>query len=338
MSIPVESLLERIPGDTFRRVEQAKARLNASIRRFLREETGLRLTGEAAATGDDRVSVPVRLRPGLPRCLRRRALDDDMWLPITLAPHQDALRRLLSGMTELEPAVAVLGERPDGRSLIGDRGQHLPPVRELAELLLREAEKLDLVRWILEVDEDVLGVYEYGSFTFGPDAGISLHWGIIGVCAGLLGAPVEDLAAVVLAHELAHAYTHLGRDIDGRRWEVQAFRDSDHALKEGLAQYYTARVCRRLLAQAPGYHAAYEKLLPHQPRAYRAQVPWLAEFTPEEVRYAMIAVRREARASLAEFERRLVAARREMRGDRETATTGTESGADRSDASSSVGR
>jgi len=45
-------------------------------------------------------------------------------------------------------------------------------------------------------------------------------------------------------------------------------------------------------------HAAYEKLLPHQPRAYQAQVPWLADFTAEEVRYAMIAVRREARASL----------------------------------------
>jgi hypothetical protein len=38
---------------------------------------------------------------------------------------------------------------------------------------------------------------------------------------------VEDLAAVVLAHELAHGCTHLGRDIDGRRWDVKAFRDSE---------------------------------------------------------------------------------------------------------------
>jgi len=65
---------------------------------------------------------------------------------------------------------------------------------------------------------------------------------VIGVCAGWLGVPVEELAAVVLAHELAHAYTHLGRDVDGRRWEAQAFRDGEHAPKEGLAQYYTARV------------------------------------------------------------------------------------------------
>ena len=66
--------------------------------------------------------------------------------------------------------------------------------------------------------------------------------------------------------------------------------------------------------QASGCFAAYDRLLPHQPVAYQTHVPWLAEFTPEEVRYAMIAVRREARASLAEFEQRIVGARREMRG------------------------
>ena len=315
MPIPLQRLLERIPGDTTRRVEQVKTRFNASIRRVLREETGLRLGSD-----DDRMSVPVRLAPGLPMRLRGRALDDDMWLAVTLAPHQDALRRLLSGLAELAPAVAALREHPGGLALVGDRGEHLGPVRALAEALLCEAEKVDLVQWILGVDEDVLGVYEYGAFDFGPDACIGLHWGVIGVCAGGLGVPVEDLALVVLAHELAHAYTHLGRDIDGRRWEVQAFRDSEHALKEGLAQYYTARVAHRLLAQAPGCHAAYETLLPRQPRSYQAHVPWLADFTPEEVRYAMIAVRREASASLAEFERRLVGARRDMRGSVPTPT------------------
>jgi hypothetical protein len=53
-------------------------------------------------------------------------------------------------------------------------------VRELAEALLCEAEKVDLVQWILGVDEGVLGVYEYGAFDVGPDACIGLHWGVIG--------------------------------------------------------------------------------------------------------------------------------------------------------------
>ena len=118
-----------------------------------------------------------------------------MWLAVTLAPHQDALRRLLSGLAELAPAVAALGSIPAAWRWSAIAVTHLAPVRELAEALLCEAEKVDLVRWILEVDEDVLGVYEYGSFDFGPDACIGLHWGVIGVCAGGLGVPVEDLAA-----------------------------------------------------------------------------------------------------------------------------------------------
>jgi hypothetical protein len=65
---------------------------------------------------------------------------------------------------------------------------------------------------------------------------------------------------------------------------MEAFDGSDRALKEGLAQYYTARVCRRLLPRGPGWWAAYEMLLPHQPRMYGAHVPWLADSTPEEVR------------------------------------------------------
>jgi hypothetical protein len=79
--IPLQRLLERIPGDTTRRVEQVKTRFNASIRRVLREETGLRLGSD-----DDRMSVPVRLAPGLPMRLRGRALDDDVWLAVHAGP------------------------------------------------------------------------------------------------------------------------------------------------------------------------------------------------------------------------------------------------------------
>jgi hypothetical protein len=313
MSIPVETLLKRVPRDTLRRVEQVKSRFNTTIRRLLREETALKLSGGGDA--DDRTSVPVRLARGLPRALVGRRLDDDTGLAVALAPHQHTLRRLRENLDALEPALSALAQRLDGRALAGDRVQHVGPVRELAALLLHEAEKTDLVPWMLEVDEDVLGVYEYGCIDGFPESSIELYWTVIGLCASWLGAPVEDLAAVVLTHELAHAYTHLGRDIDGRRWAADSFGESDRALKEGLAQYYTARVCQRLTPQLPGCRAVYETLLPRQPRAYQAHLPWLADCTPEEVRYAMLAVRREPRASLEDFELRLEGARRAMRGD-----------------------
>ena len=111
--------------------------------------------------------------------------------------------------------MSALTQRLDGRELVGDRVLHVAPVRELATLLVDEAENADLVRWMLEVDKDVLGVYEYGRIDGFAGSSIELYWPVIGLCAGWLGTPVEDLAVVVSTHELAHAYTHPGRDIDG---------------------------------------------------------------------------------------------------------------------------
>jgi hypothetical protein len=41
MPISVKTLLNGVPYDTLRRVEQVKARLNTTVRRLLREETAL---------------------------------------------------------------------------------------------------------------------------------------------------------------------------------------------------------------------------------------------------------------------------------------------------------
>ena len=123
-----------------------------------------------------------------------------------------------------------------------------------------------------------------------------------GLVSRLLGVSVEGLTVKVLAHELAHAYTHVGADEDGRRWGSTAFQRTDRASLEGLAQYYTCRVLERLGKQAPGAIYAYEKLLPHQPAIYRTHLGWHEHHSPEEVREAMLTIRCREAGSLAEFE------------------------------------
>jgi hypothetical protein len=104
---------------------------------------------------------------------------------------------------------------------------------------------------VLSVREDFLGIYEYDARGLFADeqainrATIRLYWGVIGLVSEWLGCSIEE----VLAHELAHAYTQLGADIDGRRWAAPSFAKAETALKEGLAQYYTDRVLRRLEAR-----------------------------------------------------------------------------------------
>jgi hypothetical protein len=65
-------------------------------------------------------------------------------------------------------------------------------------------------------------------------------------------------------------------------WAAEAFAKSEHGLKEGLAQYYTARVCDRMAPSSPEAKLAYDELLKHQPKPYLTHVPWLTKHKPEE--------------------------------------------------------
>ena len=104
---------------------------------------------------------------------------------------------------------------------------------------------------MLSVREDFLGIYEYDARGLFADeqainrATIRLYWGVIGLVSEWLGCRIEDLAIVVLAHELAHAYTQLGADIDGRRWAAPSFAKAETALKEGLDRALQLRRRRR---------------------------------------------------------------------------------------------
>lgn len=69
--------------------------------------------------------------------------------------------------------------------------------------------------------------------------------------------------------------------------------------------------------QASGAMDAYEKLLPHQPAIYRSHLGWLEDHTPEEVRHAMLMVRRQHSGGLDEFEALLHEARARRRDDQE---------------------
>src|SRR4030095_13125762 len=122
--------------------------------------------------------------------------------------------------TTREELVPQIGDMPCSAELLGDLPASLAPAHELAGRLINEANKFDLLKWLLAVNEDILGIYRYSAISGrklrnGVEGEIELYWGIIGLISRLLRCSVEALTVVVLAHELAHAYTHLGYDIDG---------------------------------------------------------------------------------------------------------------------------
>ena len=261
------------------------------------------------------------LEAGLPQTLQGVEFPDDHRLALLISPYKAELAKCSKVSESLSELFRKLNADQLGKELLNRRDENLPQLQGLVRELLAILEKANPVERILEVNSDVLGMYQYRLparnrlFSEDPMNGeIILYWGVIGIVAGSLGIGIEDLTLVVLAHEVAHAYTHLGADIDGKRWSSAGFASSAHQIKEGLAQYYTFRVVHRLDFQAPGVFSAYEELLKNQPPAYQTHLGWIDDFTPEEVRSAMIEVRRSGVGREAEFDNALNAARERLRG------------------------
>ncbi len=134
---------------------------------------------------------------------------------------------------------------------------------------------------------DILGVFSYTEHM------IKLYAQVIAYHSILLCVEAEDLAFVVLAHELAHAYTIAGYDIDGYKGQIldQPAHRNKYVV-EGLAQYYTEAICHQLEKKYAQFKAAFEALLLNQRDIYKWHKHWFGgNLTHERIRTLLISYR-----------------------------------------------
>lgn len=180
------------------------------------------------------MNVPVRVVPGLHPLFSRifQGYENPQLLAILM------IRQSIEDASET--VQVVLENREAARRLLPsamvDPGE-LESVSSLLAELAAALELEELRRKLRVINEDVLGAY----FFLVPK--IKIYWMAIGIVASLNQTSVEALTFFVLAHELAHGYTHVGYDIDEVQWETRAFADADLRIVEGLAQFYTQQVC-----------------------------------------------------------------------------------------------
>jgi len=260
-------------------VERAFKQWNLIIRDYLRTEMALRLS-----VGDDTQAVPVRVVGGLP-CPFEAVVEgnlSDIWLLL----NGPRVEQTVKGLQLIEECYDQLASRPilQPSPATKEEVQH---VHGYIERLAGLIQKLPFVSQIGQIDQDILGAY------FFRVPRIDLYWMAIGIIAATLGVSVEALTVVVIAHELAHAYTHLGRDIDGDRWDTEAFAHAELRIVEGLAQFYAGVVCDKLDQRMPAAKLAYDGLLKLQADPYSVHRDWTQqnEAGGEIVRVSMIQAR-----------------------------------------------
>lgn len=271
-------LEERFPN-LRERVERAFRESNTQLREALRTETGLRLSNDKM-----RQNVPVRVVDGIPAPLLAKFPDDteliDLYLDLAIFKGAEGgLDRLLDRYWFLKnwsPVMANIAQKEEIEHSLSTLTK-----------IVTELEKLNPFKAVWQIEEDVLGAY------FFYQGRIELYWIPIGLMAADLNVTPEALTQVVAAHELAHAYAHLGFDIDNQTWDTQNFAASSLDVVEGTAQFFTEAVCRRLMNRWPDTYEAYSALLKKQTGPYKAHLDWIPvdEAGGEAVRHALIAFR-----------------------------------------------
>ncbi len=233
----------------------------------------------ASKTGSMSVRIKVEEAFSPPLLKSLWSLTDDQLEMLLLWPELRRAKATLRATQNLWPP----SPRPTNPPFVelGDAqvNDHLGRAEEILEGLDAEVEKL-LRRAFLSLLEpedecgegalDLLGAY------FIQSRHIELYWIPIWQYARILGVTVEDLALVVLVHEMAHFYSHRGTDSDGHLWKDPDMISSHPYIVEGIAQFYTERVCELIEANNPGCRPAnvFSRLTPKQPAPYQAYQRW----------------------------------------------------------------
>lgn len=279
-----------VPPDAEERVNRSFKQWNQIVRDHIRTETGLKLSD-----GDSRYAIPVRVVKGFPVSLAQlidQYRDPVMWRLIIGQPKLggliEGLEFLLQKWDQFEQWPSLPQPAKDGKPSL-DRALNI--ATSLQQVALADK----VVQQIKDIHEDILGVYRFAS---GQGSSVELYWLPIAMFAAIIDVAIEDLTVVVLIHELAHGYTHIGRDIDGASWSDSGFRDSDLGVVEGLAQFYTEMISERLSARTPSLFHAYESFLKIQSGPYLAHKEWLKgdkRQIGETVRFTLIAARSQGK-------------------------------------------
>jgi hypothetical protein len=151
---------------------------------------------------------------------------------------------------------------------------------------------------------DLFGTYTYA------DQHVELYYMPLLIFCKYYELDLEWAIVVVLAHELAHAYHHAGRDNDGRTWLNMP--KAHLWIKEGLAEYYTERFVMAQERQYPALRKAYAGMLKGAGEEYTSYLEWRDQYSLEHVKLALSMVRRHSIATYEDFKVKLEAAKQLM--------------------------
>lgn len=286
-------VLREIHPDLIERIHRTYKNWHPVLRSHLRDETGLK-----HPAGRGKRSLSVEVVPGLPWQLGEilKQFKGKEWILLGRDKLEDARDGAGYIMLHHEAAKSLYGSSPIPGSV-----EEVKHFQDLADGLVKKCDVASIEAAFRALHEDTLGAYFYRRYK------IQLYWMAIGIISSWIRVSPEALTVVVLAHELAHAYSHEGRDIGDKTWNTEVFAQADTEIVEGIAQFYTQVICNTLGDRDPTIVDAYERFLALQSGPYRVHDEWVkwGADAGEVIRAGLIANRTRLITSFDDFQEAL---------------------------------
>lgn len=218
-------------------------------------------------------------------------LTEDEYKDYYLFQHKPVFERLITDLNILKSNYKKLHLAVDDKNkvLMSENYSSLVHLIKMINSLFSLCPVEDnFIKRLRLVNPHIFGTYNYS----GKVSEINIYWAVIGLCAQRWNVDAEAITITVLAHEYAHAYSHLGKDADGEIWETNNFIDTSKTIKEGLAEYFSYKFIQSYAVFYPQWLAVFEILYNTAPDYYKEFRNW-GDASPEVVRYAMLQARRK---------------------------------------------
>lgn len=303
-----QSSLSKVMPDAKRQVETVKDKWNSRVREMLRNETGLKFQRmeysyahqsssnaegkEYTKQADDSMKrAPIKIVDGFPPPLVRHFAELSDQADILLRQKDFATTKATLDFASANfDRMLKYFKEPSGRV----NPIQLGYVAAFFDGIVKEVSRYNPIEQLLNMHKECYGAYYFRI----PE--IHIYWLPIAIMAQTSSVvDIESLTFIVLAHELAHAYTHQGKDIDGTDWNTEDFAHTDEDIVEGIAQFYTLQLCKRMRVHSSRFEDSFMAMVERQARPYTRFMEWIKEMKSgqkkphgEIIRAAMLQARR----------------------------------------------
>jgi len=260
-----------------------KSEWNQRIRDFLSEATGLKLNKrQTAARASSEVNVSVQIVSD----------NRDFFLNKIISHYPDL------DFNEYESKRLLL-KALDNSSTYFENDANFLQIRESCSQYLKRYDINDLIKRLF--NERTESGEVWGSYYLNTHR-VEIYYLPLLVLSKIKDISLEHSFVLVLVHELAHAYHHLGKDTDGNHWKWM--RNADLPIIEGLAQYYTQLFVNYYKSSIPEFERTFDQMLKVLPPVYSCHLGWL-DYKKESVATALKLLRINDIESFDEFDRGL---------------------------------